>query len=48
MESLKDATNALEQEDFLLNKGLTNSLLIYNRCFSDLFQIQGSFLYVRN
>ena len=29
----RDATNALEQEDSLLNKGLNNSFLNYNSCF---------------
>ena len=33
MECLRDATNALEQEDSLLNKGLNNSFLNYNKCF---------------
>ena len=33
MEWLRDARNALEQEDSLLNKGLNNSFLNYNRCF---------------
>ena len=33
MEWLRDATNALEQEDSLLNKGLNNSFLNYNGCF---------------
>ena len=37
MEWLRDATNALEQEDILLNKGLNNSLLNYNKYC--LFQI---------
>ena len=31
MEWLRDATNALEKEDSLLNKGLNNSFLNYNR-----------------
>ena len=30
---LRGATNALEQEDSLLNKALNNSFLNYNRCF---------------
>ena len=29
MECLRDATNALEQEDFVLNKELNNSFLNY-------------------
>ena len=33
MELLRDATDALEQEDFLLNVGLNNFFLNYNRCF---------------
>ena len=33
MEWLRDATNALEREDSLLNKGLNNSFFNYNRCF---------------
>ena len=33
MERLRDATNALEQDDSLLNKGLNNYFLNYNRCF---------------
>ena len=32
-ELLKDVANALEQEDSLLNKGVNNSFLNYNRCF---------------
>ena len=39
-EWLRDGTNVLEQNDSLLNKGLNNSFLYYNRCF---FWIQGSF-----
>ena len=39
MEWLKDATNALEQEDSLLNKELNNSFLNYNRCFFSKFKI---------
>ena len=39
MEWLRDATNALEQEDSLLNKGLNNSFLNYNRCFFSKFKI---------
>ena len=34
MEWLRDATNALEQEDSLLNKGQNNSFLNNNRRFS--------------
>ena len=33
MEWLRDATNVLEQEDSILNEGLDNSFLNYNRCF---------------
>ena len=33
MEWLRDATNALEQKDSLLNKILNNSFLNYNKCF---------------
>ena len=33
MEWLKDTTNASEQEDSLLNKGLSNSFLNYNGVF---------------
>ena len=33
MEWLRDATNALEQEDSLLNKELNSSFSNYNRCF---------------
>ena len=33
MEWLRDTTNALEQEDSLLNKRLNNSSLNYNGCF---------------
>ena len=36
MEWLRDATDALEQEDSLLNKGLNNSFLNYNRFFSKI------------
>ena len=32
IEWLRDTTNASEQEDPLLNKGLNNSFLNYNRC----------------
>ena len=32
MEWLKDATNVLEKDDSLLDKGLNNSFLNYNRC----------------
>ena len=39
MKWLRDATNALEQEDSLLNKGLNNSFLNYNRCFFSKFKI---------
>ena len=39
MEQLRDATNASEQEDYLLNKGLNNSFLNYNRCFFSKFKI---------
>ena len=37
MEWLRDATNASEQDDSLLNKGLNYSFLYYNMCF--FFQI---------
>ena len=33
MEWLRDATNALEQEDFVFSEGLNNSFLNYNGCF---------------
>ena len=33
VEWLRDATNALEQVDSFLNKGLNNSFLNYSRCF---------------
>ena len=33
MEWSRDATNASEQEDSLLTKGLNNSFLSYKRCF---------------
>ena len=33
IERLRDAPNALEQEDSFLNRGLNNSFLNYNRCF---------------
>ena len=33
MEWLREATNALKQEDSPLNKGLNNSFLNYSRCF---------------
>ena len=33
MEWLRDATNALKQEDSRLNKRLNNSFLNYNNCF---------------
>ena len=37
---LRDATSALEQEDSLLNIGLNNSFLNYNRCcFLSKFKI---------
>ena len=42
MEWLRDATNAtnaLEQDDSILNKGLNNSFLNYNRCFYSKFKI---------
>ena len=39
MELLRDATSSLEQEDFLLNKGLNNSFLNYNWCFFSKFKI---------
>ena len=39
MEWLRDATNALEQEDSPLNKGLNNSFLNYNSCFVSKFKI---------
>ena len=37
MEWLRDATNALDLEDSLLNKRLNNSFLNYNRFFSRFF-----------
>ena len=39
MEWLKDATNALGQDDSLLNKGLDNSFLNYNGCDFSQFNI---------
>ena len=39
MEWLRDATNALEQEDSLLNKGLNNSFMNYYRYFFSKFKI---------
>ena len=39
MEWLRDGTNASEQEDSLLNKGLNNSFLNYNKCFFSKFKI---------
>ena len=33
----RDATNELEQEDCLLNKGLNNSFLNYNRSFFSVY-----------
>ena len=44
LEWFRDATNALEQDDSLLNKGLNKFFLNYNSC--DLFSIQDSFSYV--
>ena len=44
MELLRDATNALEQKDSLLNKGLNNSFFNYNRCF---FFLNSRFLSIR-
>ena len=38
-EWLRDATNALEQEDSLLNKGLNDSFLNYRRFFFSKFKI---------
>ena len=43
MEWLRDATNALEQEDSLLNKGLNNSFMNYYRCF---FFLNSRFLFI--
>ena len=43
MELLRDATNALEQEDSLLNRGLNNSFLNYDRCF---FSLNLRFLFI--
>ena len=44
MEWLRDATNALEQEDSLLNKGLNNSFLNHDRCS---FFLNSIFLFIR-
>ena len=48
MEWLRDDTNALEQEDSLLNKGLNNSFLNHNRCsFFSKFKISFHMLVIR-
>ena len=39
MEWLRDATDALEQEDSLLKKGLNNFFLNYNRWYFPKFKI---------
>ena len=39
IEWLRDVTNALEKEDSLLNKGLNDSFLNYNRFFFSKFKI---------
>ena len=40
MEWLGNVTNSfIEQEDPLLNKGLNNSFLNYNRCFFSKFKV---------
>ena len=44
MEWLRDAINASEQEESLLNKGLNNTFLNYNRC---VFFLNSRFLFIR-
>ena len=46
MQQLRDATNASEQDDSFLDKGLNNFFLNYNSC--DFFSVQDSCSYVCN
>ena len=47
MKWLRDATDVLEQEDSLLNKGLNNSFLKLSQAFFVCFFINPSFLFTR-